>query len=244
MMGQIPPPPGANTLRRVCVLLAALFSMLAVVGCGLALTATPDPTEAFQTNVAVYETLVAEAPPTPTPPPSPLPPSDTLMLQQACQGAGLPEALPWQMGSGPHSVFFFFPDPDSLDDEYALEVASWKDHLPDGWVAGSIDEAEMLACLDLHIEEITQDCVYVNPDTGSEVTANLEMTRFNLTVQLLEARSGHVLTQDTIAGRRPTCPYFLSDAIAQSGNFSHPLEGRPVRVDQVETWLEPYVTGS
>ncbi|HNS52524.1 MAG TPA: hypothetical protein PKO09_15265 [Anaerolineae bacterium] len=137
-----------------------------------------------------------------------------------CEGTGVPDARAYSPGQGVHKVEALEPR--------ATASWPWTRHLPKDWRPASLDEMELVLCLEAEEKARVEVCKY---------SGNREMERFQYRRQatLREARTGEVVGRMLLKGSSPaTCPAVTSEMADRKGSR--------VTDDMVIDWLEPYVS--
>ncbi len=141
-------------------------------------------------------------------------------LASVCSGGGVAEAAAYA-GGALHPVILL---------RSSGEVHDWSDDLSGSWVPQSIQNAQLVACVDPEQEREIEVCAYDGPD--------ITRYRYEESLRLVGARTGATVASTVLEGNDPrecqqTEPYDLTR-----------LAGDPVSFAAAEDWLRAYVEGS
>lgn len=141
-------------------------------------------------------------------------------VSRVCEGAGVPGARAYSPGQGVHKVEALEPR--------ATASWPWTRHLPEGWRPATLEEVELVLCLQPEERVTVEVCQY---------SGNREMKRYQYRRQgvLREARTGEIVAKMLLKGTAPaTCPVVTSDMVDKKGTH--------VTNDMVTAWLEAYLS--
>lgn len=139
---------------------------------------------------------------------------------QVCDGKGIEEAATY-IGSGPHPVVV-----GNVEGSFLYE---WTNRLPAAWWPESMNELELVACLEEEQEELIETCQYINGPP-------LRRYQYKRLIWLMEAKTGNRIAADIwIRGSVPAeCPSATTtEHVRQDG--SH------VGFGEVRNWLSDFV---
>jgi hypothetical protein len=142
-------------------------------------------------------------------------------LANVCTGQGVSEAAAYARGEAPHPIVLL---------SESGEHHAWSDGLPAEWYPAGVSDVQLVACIGTETEQTIEVCHYNGPD----------ITRYTnqLTVRLVEARTGRTLASQTFTGDPPReCRHSEDYDLTR-------LEGPEIDLSVVQGWLSNYVLSS
>ncbi len=184
------------------------------------ITAESEPTEAPEA------TPTSEPEATATPEPTVTPESESESLDKiitdcspSCDGEAIPLAADY-IGSGPHPIVLMT----SVGTEH-----EWSDMLPEVWWPDRVEDVQLVAIIGPETEVVIQECPYQD-------APSIFRYRFERSVRIVEASSGMTIDSEVLLGSEPR------ECQMQEPWYLVRLDGDHVEYEQVEEWLEPFVT--
>ena len=208
--------------------LAAAWIALALAGSGCSGSNAPSasgasgaytPEPAYTIEPAATDT--APPPSTQVPTASRLSNDILAAMSPVVSGRGVSEAAPYDPKKpGPHPVVLLTTAGAAYDD--------WNESLPSGWAPSSVGETELVAVVGPEREILVGTAPYFN---GPSVSSY----RFELGVDLHDARTGRTIATYTLKGRNPyPYPYSAPPGLTR-------IDGSKVSHTDLEDWLCPRV---
>jgi len=110
------------------------------------------------------------------------------------------------------------------------EDHDWSDDLPHGWAAQSVEDAQLVACVDAEQESSIEVCEYIGPD--------ITRYRYEVSLRLVEAQTGAEVASTVLGGNDPRqCQQTEAYDLTR-------LAGDPVSFAAARDWMQAYVEGS
>jgi hypothetical protein len=198
---------------------------------------TPEPTHTVSPERTLTPTPLPTSTPTPKPTPTPLPTS-TPTPKPIQRDAILPACL----GEGVDQAAIYNPDQPGIHPLRAVTTGSspnrWDKNIPADWLAESVNDLELVICIDDEVEKEIERCEYIGK-------GNLFVTRHQhkRTVRLVEAKTGTMVATHTFFGPLPReCNdiEFFSTSEQEQGKE---LDGGIVEITRIDLvlWLRPFV---
>jgi hypothetical protein len=162
--------------------------------------------------------------PTPTPVFTPTrTPDPASLVAAACQGKAVSGAANYQTDHAPHPIIFISP---------TGERHEWNGQLPGAWQPLSLDQVELVGCLE-ETGTIIETCSFVP-------VGQADRYQYELTVRLVIAQTGEELLVFKKAGSPPQrCPAAMSFDLLNPGRKR--IDGGRVNLSDVRPQLEFYI---
>lgn len=155
-------------------------------------------------------------------------------LRQACfGGGGHAEAAPYPGGPGPHRLVVFRSNIAGSTD--ASTFYNRTADLPAEWQAGTLAEAELVACVHAGAS-VVEACAYTLSDGSNAV---LQRSQLNATVALYAAQTGALLDQGVLLGAPPRA--CQDQEQFGEGVSTQAVYGEAVTAAQIQAWLAEHV---
>lgn len=185
-------------------------------------TPEPEPTEAPEATPTSEPEPTATTEPEPTV--TPEPESDSLdkiigECAPSCDGVALPHAASY-VGSGPHPIVLMGSDGTEHE---------WSEMLPEEWWPDRVEDVQLVAIVGPETEVVLEECLY-------QGAPSIVRYRFERSIRIVEASTGMTIDSAVLLGTEPR-----ECRMQEPWNLVR-LEGDPVEYEQVEEWLEPFVT--
>lgn len=147
-------------------------------------------------------------------------------VASACSGRGVVAAAAYREGPGPHPVEILHFGRRIWD---PVIPATWYSRIPESWPPASVEETELVACVDPVEKYVIEICQYRG---GPDITRY----GYRLQVTLVTARTGEIVASETFKGEPPRqCKQFEDSSVGKlTGN-------KLVDPDEVWQWLGEYV---
>ena len=140
-------------------------------------------------------------------------------LAGVCSGQGASQAAEY-MGSDIHPIVLLAASGESH---------GWSNDLPAGWNPGSVEETQLVACVEAEEEAPIEVCQYDGPD--------ITRYRYEAAVRVVEARTGAVVAATVLMGIEPRQCRSTEDYDLTR------LAGDPVPFSAAADWLHRYAEG-
>lgn len=153
--------------------------------------------------------------------PSPRPSQEILETMSAvCGGKSVEEAGAFNPGPGPHAIVLL----DASGNEHP-----WNELLPYEWWPQSVNETELVACLQEEQLEFVDTCEY----SGGHIVKRYQYTT---PIRLMAARTGENIASGVVTGEPPRACKLLEMEITTE------IHGDHVKDEDVEQWLQEFVS--
>jgi hypothetical protein len=123
---------------------------------------------------------------------------------------------------------------DSDDSDYQVNTAV----IPEEAKAETLEQTELVACIEAEQETLVESCAYVIGE-GEDANASVERYAYSRDVKLIEASTGNIVDQTTLAGNAPReC---LDDETFVNDSKLLTVKGDNVSNNDIQEWLREFV---
>ena len=152
------------------------------------------------------------------------------ILKDACRAKPVINAHPYVNKTGLHPVMSV------IKSSTGFTIYTYA--TPDDVLAKSIEDTELVLCLNEAKKVLINSCAYTTKKEGRIVTNIVERYRFEQKVLLVEAKTAKVLAQNILKGEEPRkC---LKQELFIAGKDTNEVTGKHISDSQIGEWMRPY----